>query len=80
MSYRLDLDQALHFVGPDLGPICLQRLYKQTTLVGKELINFDIYVTISTYQDTKQSIINVISFLSGLLIFGCLYKYSCFAV
>ena len=52
----------------------------QTTLVGKELINFDIYVTISTYQDTKQSIINVIAFLSGLLIFRCLYKYSCFAV
>ena len=26
MSNSLDLDQALHFVGPDLGPKCLQRL------------------------------------------------------
>ena len=31
MSNSLDLDQALHFVGPDLGPNCLKRL------VGKEL-------------------------------------------
>ena len=26
MSNRLDPDQAQHFVGPDLGPNCLQRL------------------------------------------------------
>ena len=26
ISKRLDPDQARHFVGPDLGPICLQRL------------------------------------------------------
>ena len=26
MSNSLDLDQARHFVGPDLGPNCLQRL------------------------------------------------------
>ena len=26
MSNRLDPDQARHFVGPDMGPICLQRL------------------------------------------------------
>ena len=26
MSNSLELDQARHFVGPDLGPNCLQRL------------------------------------------------------
>ena len=26
VSNTLDLDQALHFVGPDLGPNCLQKL------------------------------------------------------
>ena len=26
MSISLDPDQALHFVGPDLGPNCLQKL------------------------------------------------------
>ena len=26
MSNRLDPDQARHFVGPDLGPYCLQKL------------------------------------------------------
>ena len=26
VSYSLDPDQARHFVGPDLGPNCLQRL------------------------------------------------------
>ena len=26
MSNSLDLDQTRHFVGPDLGPNCLQRL------------------------------------------------------
>ena len=25
MSNSLDLDQGVHFAGPDLGPICLQR-------------------------------------------------------
>ena len=36
VSNSLDPDQARHFVGPDLGPTCLQRL-SQMTLVGKEL-------------------------------------------
>ena len=36
-AYRLDLNQARHFVGPDLGPNCLQ-CYQQMILVGKELI------------------------------------------
>ena len=31
MSYSLDPDQARHFVGPDLGPNCLQRLSADNT-------------------------------------------------
>ena len=31
MSNSLDLDQARHFVGPDLGPNCLQRLSADDT-------------------------------------------------
>ena len=36
MSNSLDPDQAIHFVGPDLGPNCLQRLsaYQKSLLVG----------------------------------------------
>ena len=36
MSNSLDLDQAGHFVGPDLGPNCFLLGYQQTTLVDKE--------------------------------------------
>ena len=32
LSNRLDPDQARHFVGPDLDPICLCKGYEQTTL------------------------------------------------
>ena len=35
VSNSLDPDQARHFVGPDLGPNCLQRL--SADKVGKEL-------------------------------------------
>ena len=35
MSNSLDPDQARHFVGPDLGPNCLQRL--PADVVGKGL-------------------------------------------
>ena len=35
VSKRLDPDQARHFVGPDLGPNCLQRL--SADIAGKEL-------------------------------------------
>ena len=31
MSNSLDLDQTKHFVGPDLGPNCLQRLSTDDT-------------------------------------------------
>ena len=35
VSNSLDPDQARHFVGPDLGPNCLQRLSAE--IAGKEL-------------------------------------------
>ena len=40
MSNGLDPDQDRHFVGPDLGPICLQRLSEddKSPLARKELI------------------------------------------
>ena len=40
MSNSLDLDQAQHFVGPHLGPNCLQRLSAddKSPLAGKELM------------------------------------------
>ena len=31
VSNKLDPDQARHFVGPDLGPICFQRLSADDT-------------------------------------------------
>ena len=39
MSNNLDPDQAPHYVGPDLGPNCLQRLSadNKSCLAGKEL-------------------------------------------
>ena len=41
VSNSLDPDQARHFVGPDLGPNCLQRLsvsrQQKSPLAGKEL-------------------------------------------
>ena len=37
MSNRLDPDQARCFVGPDLGPNCMQKLLADDAIVGKEL-------------------------------------------
>ena len=42
LSYCLDPDQTQHFVGPDLGPNCLQRLsadVQSCHLVSMEQIN-----------------------------------------
>ena len=38
-SNSLDPGHAQHFVGPDLGPNCLQRLSSDDTQVGKELMH-----------------------------------------
>ena len=37
VSNSLDSDQAQHFVGPDLGPNCLQRL--SADIAGKQLVD-----------------------------------------
>ena len=39
MSNNLDPDQAQHFVGPDLGPSCLQRL--STDATSRQKVNAD---------------------------------------
>ena len=36
-SNRFDPDWARHLVGPELGPICLLRLWKDEAIVGTEL-------------------------------------------
>ena len=41
MSNSLDPDQAQHFVGPDLGPNCLQRLSADNA--GRQKVNM-IYI------------------------------------
>ena len=43
VSNSLDPDQARHFVGPDLGPNCLQRLSADDTGSDKELSMFTYY-------------------------------------
>ena len=39
VSKNLDTDQARRFVGPDLGPNCVQRLYRQTSKVATNVKN-----------------------------------------
>ena len=50
VSKSLDPDQAQHFVGPDLGPNCLQRLSadNKSSLVGKELDTEQLVVLLSS--------------------------------
>ena len=59
MSNSLDPDQTGHFVGPDLGPNCLQRLSaddQKMTLIGKAL----------KVHDSSLILINNIYFLNVL--------------
>ena len=50
VSNILDPDQARHFVGPDLGPKCLQRLSTddKSSLVGKELDTEHLVILLSS--------------------------------
>ena len=44
VSNSLDTDQARHFVGPDLGPNCLQRFSADDaadSLIGCQIFNFE---------------------------------------
>ena len=40
MSNSLDLDQAPHFVGPDLGPNCLQKLSADDNVTAHIVVIF----------------------------------------
>ena len=48
MPNCLDPDQALHFVGPDLGPNCLQRLSVDET--GSQKVKATIYEIAMRYN------------------------------
>ena len=51
VSNSLDSDQARHFVGPDLGPNCLQRLSADdTSIETKSWILIDVYIKIISRQ------------------------------
>ena len=68
MSDSLDPDQALHSVGPDLGPNCLQRVIsrrKKSQLVRKELITLQLNDRVHPEQIAykKSSLIGVYSVL-----------------
>ena len=45
MSNRFDPDQARHFVGPDLGPNCLQRLSADIFEPQHEISNIVVCAT-----------------------------------
>ena len=51
MSNRLDPDQARHFVVPDLGPVCLQRLSAEDT--RRKRLNRDSSLLIITCANTE---------------------------
>ena len=52
----LDPDQAQHFVGPDLGPNCLQWLSAETTLVNKDSLG---NLSTSFNQKNHLNLINI---------------------
>ena len=46
MSNRLDPDQAQHFVGPDLGLICLQRLSTEILVIRSRIHKMQVRIAI----------------------------------
>ena len=54
VSNSLDPDQARRFVGPDLGPNCLQRLSAGTARQRVKGIYYVIYGIISEFTDKGQ--------------------------
>ena len=63
MSDNLDLDQTRHFVASDLGSNCLQRLYKQTTLVDKQF-----KFVLNVYNHLKHAKMKPVQFCTGFII------------
>ena len=56
VTKSLDPDQDRHFVGPDLGPSCLQRLYQQTTEVDASRKRV---IMSSTAEDAVWSVVQI---------------------
>ena len=56
MSHSLDPDQTRHFVRPDLGPNCLQRLSADDTSIGAELIHFVLIRKIKKQISSRQKL------------------------
>ena len=74
MSNKLDPDQAQHFVRPDLGPICLQRLSTDDTRRNELKINMkvlscllklNIYIYIVVAIDENQHFSELFAFLNA---------------
>ena len=60
MSNRLDPDQARHFVGPDLGPNCLQKLSEDDT--SRQRVNIFMCVSdpgIGEYHTMPMNHLNI---------------------
>ena len=63
MSNSLDPDQDRHFVGPDLGPSCLQRLsadFKMSPLTRKELPAVFVSPAVSLFHEVIVLIVIVV--------------------
>ena len=73
MSNSLDPDQALHYVRPDLGPNCLQRLSADDT-GNKDLLylnsNVALYSNVDLFTPvTLKGISSVIIVIEAILIY-----------
>ena len=62
MSNSLDPDQARHFVGPDLGSNCLQRLSTDDTSSFKELMKLETGSKIPSAKNRMEYIYLMITF------------------
>ena len=56
----LDPDQAGQFVGPDLGPYCLQRLSADDTWVGR-VNSYPLYIGHKMYVSSLSSALQIFS-------------------
>ena len=71
MSNSLDLDQDRHFVGPDLGPNCLQRLSNLDNKLQQARKELGIFFSCIYLLDTSEN--QIFKYLINLLIQSFLY-------
>ena len=70
VSNRLDPDQARHFVGPDLGPICLERVWSEDA--SRQWVNWSFYeqqLPMLSYKPIDWISPNFTGMIHGLSIF-----------